>query len=313
MINREKICLVLGANGFVGSYLVDRLAQTAGVRVRAFDRYSHGEPKFKRMDNIEIVKGDIQNDDDLRMALVGVDSVIHSFSATTPFMSDNNPYIDISTNLARSVSIFDMCAAEEVNKIGFISSGGAVYGSIAEVKAVTEDDAPQPVSPYGINKLSIEHYLEYFKRKHNIEYVVYRLSNPYGPRQILKNSQGVIPSFIDKISQDSEILIYGDGTSSRDYIYMEDAAQMVIDSFVAGSNKHTVYNIGSGTQTSLNNILSTLRKILNKEPHVAYTEAPATFLHSTSISTARYAKEYGLPQLTSLYDGLAKTVASLAK
>ncbi|HKR82359.1 MAG TPA: NAD-dependent epimerase/dehydratase family protein [Candidatus Saccharimonadales bacterium] len=305
-MDKEKVCLVLGANGFVGSYLVEHLAKTPGMRVRAFDRFSRG-PQFAMAPNIEVVKGDFFNDDDIRQALTGVDLVLHTFSATTPFVSDNNPYIDITDNLMRSVKIFELCVTQGVAKVGFVSSGGAVYGSLSEHKIASEADTPLPVSPYGINKLAIEYYLEYFKRKHGMPYVVYRLTNPYGPRQVTKNNQGAIPLFLAKIKNHETITIYGDGTSSRDYIYMDDAAAMIARSFTADSS-HAVYNIGRGEQTSLNEILDELKQLSGTEVSVSYTEAPKTFLQSTGVTIDRYLADFGDQQFTSLHDGLLATI-----
>lgn len=308
-MRKESVCLVLGANGFIGSYLVEHLSQQPNMHIRAFDRFSH-EPQFNVAHNVEVVKGDIFDDNSLRTALVGADQVFHSFSATTPYISDNNPYIDITDNLSRSVKIFDICADEGVKKIGFISSGGAVYGSLAESKVASESDAPFPVSPYGINKLSIEYYLEYFKRKHGIDYVVYRLTNPYGPRQILKHNQGVIPTFIQRINNNDEIIIYGDGTSSRDYIYIEDAAAMIARSFLL-DNKYTVYNVGRGIQTSLNEVIKELKTHYGHPFQVVYNDAPRTFLHSTGVNIDRYMTEFEEPLFTPLSGGLKATIEYL--
>ncbi len=301
-----KTCLVLGANGFVGSYIVEELAKHENVQVRAFDRFSR-DPQFEQAENIEVCKGDFFNNDDIQRALDGVDVIMHSFSATNPFVSDSNPYLDITDNLLRSVQIFDMCIAAGVQKIGFISSGGAVYGSMAEQKIMTEEDSPLPVSPYGISKLAIEHYLEFFKRKYGTQYVVYRLSNPYGPRQLLKNNQGVIPAFLGKIKNHEAITVFGDGTSSRDYIFARDAANMITKSFMA-PNQHPVYNIGRGEQTSLNDIISALKDLSHSEVTVNYQETPKTFLQRTGVSIQRFEAEFGKQAFTSMRDGLEMTI-----
>lgn len=306
-----KRCLVLGGNGFVGSYIVEALAAQPGITVRAFDRFSR-DPQFTKSDAIKVFKGDFSSDDDVKRALEGVDMVLHSFSATNPFVSDNNPYLDITDNLLRSVRIFDLCIQAGVEKIGFISSGGAVYGSVGEEKIMSEADSPLPVSPYGINKLAIEHYLEFFKRKYGTKYVVFRLSNPYGPRQLLKNHQGVIPAFLGKIRNHEALTVYGDGTSSRDYIFASDAARMIVHSFIR-DNAYSVYNIGRGEQTSLNEIIDTLRELSHAEIHVNYEETPRTFLQRTGVSIARYQAEYGEQSFTSLRDGLAMTIKAQGK
>lgn len=299
-----KSCLVLGANGFVGSHLCESLSKK--IKVKAFDRFN-SNPQFDVNSNIEIIRGDIEDDDLMRSLLKNADFVMHCFSATTPFVSDNDPFKDITGNLYRSVKLFEMCAEAGVRKIGFISSAGTVYGSATENKTAAEVDAPLPVSPYGIIKLSIEHYLEYFKRKYNIDYTIYRLTNPYGPRQVTKNNQGVIPTFINKITNNEVLTIYGDGQSSRDYIFMNDAAEMITTSFTTKST-YPVYNIGSGVQTTLLEIIEQLSTIMEIAPKINYIKAPKTFLEHNSISTDRYREEFGAPQLLTLKAGLSATL-----
>lgn len=309
-MEKNKTYLVLGANGFVGSYLVEHLARLNGSTVIAFDRFSR-EPDFIVSDNVKVFKGDILSDDDISNALEGVDYVMHSYSATTPFTSDNDPYIDITNNLSRGVDIFRLSVEHGVKKIGFISTGGAVYGIATEKGIVTEDTMPLPVSPYGINKLAIEHYLEYFKRKYDLDYTVYRLTNPYGPRQRSNKNQGVIPIFLNKIIADEKITVFGDGSATRDYIYMDDAARMIVETFES-ENKYNIYNIGSGEQKSLKDILETIKKTLNKtDILVEYKQSPATFLKSTAVSIERFTSEFEIPNLTTFENGIRKTVDSL--
>lgn len=298
------VCLVVGANGFIGSHLVDRLTAQGEVRVRAYDRYSR-PPQFKAS-GVEIAKGAQEDDDALNNALEGVDYLIHSLSATTPFVADSNPYTDVH-NMLQTIELFERAIKKGVRKIVFISSGGAVYGTSAEEEIAHEETIPKPLSPYGICKLSIEHYLAYFKRKYGTEYVVYRLSNPFGPRQVVKNNQGVIPAFLHKIMQGERIEVFGDGTMSRDYIYIEDAVNMIAKSFLQ-PNKHAVYNIGSGKQITLNEIISSLKQVLDKDISVAYKDAPQTFLQKTSISIDRFREEFGEPDITAFAQGLARTV-----
>lgn len=304
MTASKDLCLVLGGNGFIGSHIVDKLVAN-GLQVRVLDKFSRS-PQYHPSPSITVVKGSAFDAKALSEALKGVQYVVHSLAATNPFTSDTDPYADIE-NLQRSVEIFQQCAAAGVKKVAFISSGGAVYGRLAEQKVAAEGDIPMPVSPYGICKLATEHYMEYFKRKYGLDYVIYRLSNPYGPRQAFKREQGVIPSFLRHILDGEDIHILGDGTASRDYIYVEDAAQMIADSLTKQS-KHTTYNIGSGKQTTLNDIISELEGIFGKKVSTTYMEAPRTTLQKTDISIGRYSEEFGEPAITSFEDGLSKTV-----
>lgn len=298
--------VVLGANGFVGGHIVDELSQSSKIHIRAFDRFSH-EPKFKAAPNISIHKGDFNDTSSIKNVLKGADYVLHCFSATTPFLSDKDPFLDITNNLLTSVRIFELCGKMGIKKIGFISSGGAIYGKAGESGHANELDAPSPISPYGIVKLAIEHYLEYFKRKDGMNYIVYRLTNPYGPRQVAKHNQGVIPIFLSKMLGNEEITIYGDGHSSRDYIYILDAAKMIATSFLS-ANKQPVYNIGSGRQTSLNQIIKELEKVTGKKAKIIYKEVPPSISHRTSVDVSRFAEEYGLEKHTSLETGLQETL-----
>lgn len=304
-MSKEGRCLVIGANGFVGSHLVDELAE-AGYRVRAFDRF-RSPAKFKTHKSVEVIAGDIFDDIAILDALKDVQFVFHSFSATTPFTSDSDPYSDITLNLLRNVQLFEKCVEAKVRKVMFLSSGGAVYGRIAENSQARETDRPLPVSPYGIGKLGAEYYLAYFNRKYDLPYVAYRLTNPYGPRQISKHNQGVIPAFAEQIKAGKELVVYGDGTASRDYIFIRDATKMIVKSFVQPM-RHTVYNIGSGRQTTINEIIAAMQDVMGTKVKVQHKAVPKTFLQKSEVSMARYIEEFGPLPDTSLPDGLKQTL-----
>jgi len=300
-----EICLVLGGNGFIGSHIVDKLAVDRSLEVRVLDTFVQ-PAQFSETPNVKIIKGSAFDPAVLNEALNGVHYVVHSLSATNPFTADKDPFADIE-NLNSSVRIFEQCIKAGVKKIAFMSSGGAVYGRVAEHKQADEADKPMPVSPYGICKLATEHYLEYFHRKYGTEYVIYRLANPYGPRQTFKPEQGVIPAFLHHILEDEEITILGDGSASRDYVYIEDAAQMITAS-LSQPNKHPMYNIGSGTHTTLNEIISALEHIFNKQAVRKYVQAPKTTLQKTDISTHRFCAEFGDHVSIHFQEGLATTL-----
>lgn len=304
---QQKKCVVLGGNGFIGSTIVDVMSTRRSLEIVAFDRYAKG-PQFTKKPNVSIVDGSVFDYELLDKTIKDADYVVHCLSATNPFTSDEDPYADIDS-LKKNITIFEHCVKLGVKKIIFISSGGAVYGKLAETKKVSEEHAPMPVSPYGITKLATEHYLEYFKRKYGTDYVVCRLTNPYGPRQVFKQAQGVIPAFINQILKNKPITIYGDGSMSRDYIYVEDAAKM-ITKLALNKTKKPVYNVGSGKQTSLQEILDECRKYFDKDVKVDYKPAPKTFLQKTDVSIRAYVAEFGQPTLTPFEKGLASAIKS---
>lgn len=301
----EQKIVVLGANGFIGSHLTDALSAFPKTKVGAVDRFSK-KPVFNVNDSVEVHKADFFKDsEEIRKAVKGADYLFHCFSSTTPYLSDENPYLDIEM-LRSSIEIFEASAKAGVKKIIFISSGGAVYGDAIHSDDLTEQTLPHPVSPYGICKLAIEHYLGYFKKKYDVDFVVYRLTNPYGPRQSLKKGQGVIPAFIDNVLNDRELVVYGDGSASRDFVYIEDAIKMITSTFAKSSSSQRIYNVGRGDQASLNEIIETLGILMNKKIKVIYKEPPKTFLQTTNISIDKFSSQFGLPEMTSLSDGIAK-------
>lgn len=300
---KNQRCLILGANGFIGSHLVDELV-AKGYQVRAFDRFLEGYVQnFNPSDQVEIFAGDIYSKEMLKQSLEDVDYVFHCFSATTPHSSDNDPATDVDKNLKPSIDIFASCVEAGIKKVVFVSSGGAIYGHLAEERAATESDAANPVSPYGINKLAIENYLAYFNRKSDLDYIVYRLTNPYGPRQQFRNSQGVIPAFLEKIESGDPIVVLGDGETSRDFVYIKDATRMMADSFEK-ETAHNIYNLGSGEQTTVNHIIAALQQVLGADFEIDHLPEPKTFLRSAKISNDRFISEFGEPKLTALSDGI---------
>jgi UDP-glucose 4-epimerase len=187
-------CLVLGANGFIGSHLIDKLVQN-GETVRAFDRFGDRPINFLDDENIEKVSGDFLNRGDLSAALEDVDYVFHLVSTTTPATAENDPLIDIDTNIRMSVELLEECVSHKIKKVVFASTGGAIYGDINSGAPINEDTNPQPVSPYAIGKLTVEHYMRYFSRKFDLSTLTFRISNPYGQRHSPVKRQGVIPIY----------------------------------------------------------------------------------------------------------------------
>jgi len=298
-------CLVLGANGFIGSHLVDALVE-AGHTVRAFDRFSAGVV-FNDSDSIEKVYGNFLNKSELCDALQDQEYVFHFISTTTPATAENDPLIDIETNIRMSVELFQECVDAGVKRVLFASTGGAIYGGASELPHA-ETDRPEPVSPYAIGKLTIEHYLRYFNIKHGLDSVTLRISNPYGERQPLRRKQGVVPIFLENIATDQPLTVLGDGSMVRDYVYVKDVAAMVAGMFDKDA-QHAVYNLGSGSGVSVNELVAAVEHVSGKKAVVEHKPVPTTFLPHVVLDTSLFTDEFGLRPETSLSDGLSATFA----
>lgn len=296
-------CLILGANGFLGSHLVDSLAQRHHT-VRAFDRFD-SDIRFFNHKNIQMRTGDFLNRHDLREALKGVDYVFHFISTTTPFTAEDDPLIDIETNIKMSVELFDECVKQKIQKIIFPSTGGAMFGANNDRTLFSETMTPQPLSPYAIGKLAIEHYLHYFEKKYTVASVVFRISNPYGERQAMHSKQGVIPIFLEHIANDEPITVFGDGSMVRDYIYIKDVAEMIAESFQRA--KQNLYNLGSGQGVSVNELINKIQKVAGKPSKIVHRPNLATFVERSVLDVSRFQREFHMPPGTSLQSGIQKT------
>lgn len=296
--------LVLGANGFIGSHLVDKLAENLHT-IRAFDRFSSGETLFDKSEYVEMFPGDYLNEGELREALKGMDYVFHFISTTTPVTAENDPIIDIDTNIRMSVELFKLCVEARVKRVIFASTGGAVYGENGG-EPHKETDPTFPVSPYAIGKLTIENYLRYFKVKHNLNSTVFRIANPYGDRQPFHRKQGVIPIFLENIYRDRPITVMGDGTMVRDYIYVKDLADMIISTFEENSLKD-VYNLGSGSGSSINELIDVAKSVTGKKVIVETRPIPSTFIQKVVLNTDKFTEDFGIRPTTDLQTGMAAT------
>jgi UDP-glucose 4-epimerase len=296
-------CLVIGGNGFIGSHVVDALV-ARGHTVSAFDRFGSAGTRFAAS-GVRVLAGDFLNLSDVRTAVEGQDVVLHLLSTTDPATAENDPTLDIRTNVLASVELFKSCVDARTPRVVFASTGGAIYGD-QDATRFSETDLTLPVSPYAIGKLAIENYLAYFRRKHGLESTVFRISNPYGTRQNPRKRQGVIPIFLRRLADGLPVTIYGDGSMVRDYLYVEDLAQMIAEAGTA-SPRHRVYNLGSGRGVSLREIVATIGEATGRELVTVHEPLPPTFVDHVTLDVTRFESEFASRPTTTLHDGISRT------
>ncbi|WP_291378019.1 NAD-dependent epimerase/dehydratase family protein [Demequina sp.] len=294
---------VIGGNGFLGSHLVDALA-AAGHEVTAFDRFTQRPPVFEA-NGVAALTGDFMSDDDLVLAVTGQDTVFHMLSTTTPATADADPAYDIRTNVVRTLALIDACVDAGIGRLVFASTGGAIYGPQHKGR-YRETDAAEPISPYGIGKLAIERYLEFYRRQRGLNSVTCRISNPYGTRQQADKPQGLIPIALRQIARDLPVVRLGDGSMVRDYIYVDDVVQMLAP-LAIDAVEHSVYNIGSGIGLTVNDVLATLERVTQREVMIDERPQPPSFVDEVVLDTTRFTDEFGERSLTALDEGVAAT------
>jgi UDP-glucose 4-epimerase len=181
-----------------------------------------------------------------------VDAVVHLASTTVPSTSNLDPAADISGNLVPTVRLLEAMRASGTRKLVFFSSGGTVYG-IPTKDPVPEDHPLNPISSYGIVKLAIEQYLRMEQQLHGLEFVALRPANIYGPRQAQVGLLGVIGTYLRKVAEDAPIEIWGDGSVVRDFVHVEDIADLCHRALTSGASGS--FNAGSGEGTSISQIV----------------------------------------------------------
>jgi UDP-glucose 4-epimerase len=279
--------LVLGGSGFLGSHIVDKfLAEKHDVTV--YDLYPE---RFRRSPRgIKFFTGDFGNVGALdELISTGFDAVIHCVSTTTPKSSNESPEFDIQSNVIGTLYLLDICVKHKVGKLVFLSSGGTVYGDIGDLEMVDETHAVRPRCSYGVSKLTIEHYLDVYRHLRGLNYVALRLSNPYGERQSPLRALGALTVFLHRTLQQQNIEIWGDGAVTRDFIYVGDVADAVYLATVKPVSG--VYNVGTGTGLSLQDLLDEIAKVVGHQPSVDWLpsrsfDVPRIVLDAKKLKTA---------------------------
>lgn len=296
-------CLVIGANGFIGSHLVDALVE-AGHEVTAFDRFSSGIITYTSTGVTQII-GEFLSRSDLEHAVAGQEFVFHFLSTTSPATAESDPSLDVRTNIAPTIDLLEASVTAGVKRFYFASSGGAIYGSQHKAE-YSEADRALPVSPYGIGKLTIEQYLRYFRTKHGLESVSLRVSNPYGTRQHQNKKQGLIPIALRQIALGRPVIRFGDGSMVRDYVYVADLVKMIVP-VVGQPSMYELYNVGSGIGYSITEIFDSIRRVTGIDFEVEERPVPATFVDHVVLNTARFQGEFPFTEFTSLDEGVRLT------
>lgn len=214
-------------------------------------------------------------------------------------------------NVLFSSHLFDASVQHGVKKIVFISSGGTVYGKEAACP-LPENTPTNPISSYGVQKITIEKLLYLYNYMYGLDYRIIRLSNPYGPYQRPNGVLGAVTTFTYKALKGDEVQVYGDGSVVRDFIYIDDAVRGILN-IVNGENKHHTFNLGCGYGTSISEVLKTIEFALGIKMNIVHKNGRAVDVPVNYLDISRYEKYFGELNPLSLEEGIIKTADFMRK
>lgn len=300
----EKIYLITGGAGFIGANLV-RLLVARGKKVRVLDNLSTGRIEDLEDLPVEIIIGDIRDERLVDEAVAGVEAVIHLAGHTNVVESVREPALDLDINVLGTFNLLLSSARYGVDRFIFASTGGAVLGDITP--PAREDMAPHPISFYGASKLAGEGYCSAFWGSYGLKTVFLRFSNIYGPFSYNKGS--VIANFFRQIQAGEELVVYGDGGQTRDFLYVGDLCEGISAALEAELPFGQAIQLGAGQETSINHLISLIRQLMGARcfPPVVHQVARAGEVRRSYVSIAQAQKYLNFFVQTDLLEGLRLT------
>lgn len=296
--------LVTGGAGFIGSHIVDRFLQE-GHNVSVIDNLSTGkrkninrEAKFYKVDILSSRLERIFKKE--RPVLV-----VHMAAQMNVRLSTEDPRFDAQINIMGTINLLEQAVKSGVRKVIFASSGGTVYGE-QEIFPASESHVKNPLSPYGISKLTCEHYLEYYRHLTGIGYVALRFANVYGPRQNPEGEAGVVAIFTEAMLRNGQVRINGNGLQTRDYVFVGD----VVTAVMACLHSHIggVYNVGTGEEITVNDIFNHLKKLTKSDCKEIHGPSIKGELKRSVLDTSKLQNDTGWEPTVDLLEGLEETV-----
>jgi UDP-glucose 4-epimerase len=297
--------LVIGGAGFIGSHTLPLLIE-AGRSVTVVGRSK--EPTFTKAHNLDYKSGDFGDFSFISRLLDTHEEIIHLAYATVPNTSFENPLADLQQNLIPAVQLFAE-AAKRDRKVLLVSSGGTVYGEAKE-HPIVESSPKNPISPYGLTKLTLESYAYLYGVTHGLNFVVVRPANAYGPGQKPFTGQGFISTAIASAKEGKAIKIFGKAGTVRDYIEVSDLAAGLVSALIYGKPSE-VYNIGTGMGLSNLDVIEKLRLVLSQYGVDILTEHLPERLFDVKVNvldSSKLTHDSGWASKLSFDSGILRTV-----
>jgi len=298
--------LITGGAGFIGSHIAEALLKK-NYEVRILDNFSTGEKENIKGIKAEVIEGSITDKKTVDEAMKGIDYLFHQAAQVSVADSVKNPARTWDINIKGTKLVLNAAVKNKVKKV-IIASSAAVYGDDPQLPK-REEMKPQPISPYGNSKLMNEYMAENEHRINGLNAICLRYFNVYGPRQSPKSEYaGVISKFIEKMTKGERPKIYGDGEQTRDFVYVEDVVNANILAMENEKVKSGIFNIATGKETSINELVRTINEILGKNIQPIYEPAREGDIKRSVADITKAKRKLGYEPKYKLKDGLKKTI-----
>ncbi|WP_444318526.1 NAD-dependent epimerase/dehydratase family protein [Megasphaera sp.] len=296
--------LITGGAGFIGSHILAQLQGRRDMDVVVFDNLSRGTKQHVPA-GMELVEGDVCDEAavDALFADHHFDAVIHLAAQTMVPTSVEQPVLDCRINLEGVLHVLEACRIHGTRHILF-SSSAAVYGDNLHI-SLKETERLVPTSPYGITKMTTEHYLRVYHELYGMDATVFRFANVYGERQGEKGEGGVVSIFCKLLSQRQGITVFGDGNQTRDFVYAGDIAQAIIRALPL-KGYHTM-NVSTGQETSINDLICSFEKAVGYTVPVQYTAPRTGDILRSVLSNETLKRDLGFVPAMNLEEGIRRT------
>jgi UDP-glucose 4-epimerase len=303
--------VVTGGAGFIGSHVVHELARR-GADVLVLDDLSRGDPANLAGTGADLAEVDVRDAPAVAGAVgaFGPDALFHLAAQIDVRRSMADPAGDAHVNVLGTLHVLEAARAAGVRRVVNTSTGGAIYGE-TDVVPTPETEPARPLSAYGLGKRTAEEYAAWFRGAHGLDVVTLRYGNVYGPRQDPGGDAGVIAILCDRVLGGVRPLVFGDGRQTRDYVYVGDVAAANAAAALAPDLPHRVYNVGSGVETSVLDLVAAVARAADVPdggfaPEFAPARAGEVLRSCLDVTRAR--GELGLADPTPLTSGLRTTL-----
>lgn len=297
--------VLIGGGGFIGLNLANFILNHINHEVVIIGRKDSSSLPLPS--NCIYARGNFEEADFLKSVIRQDDYVVHLAYNSIPQTSYDNPLKDIQENLESAVNLFTILSTLNIKKLLYISSGGTVYGNTTNFP-IDETHSTNPMSPYGITKLTIEKYASLFSKTKNLPVVIARPSNPYGFLQKQFSGQGFIATAIGSILQNKQINIFGQEGTVRDYIFIDDVVRALYVLLISDCQNAEIFNVGSGIGVNNVEIISILRELLPDYKVDVNHLPPRKFDVLYNVLNCSKIQALGWNTTTDLYDGIKQTI-----